>query len=64
MHQAARMGFSIHIKPSTMDEGGHWSFTRHYAEKGRITPEALLEAVKADGRAVASWPLYTHTGYI
>jgi sugar phosphate isomerase/epimerase len=39
----------IHIKQSTMNKGGHWPFTAQYNENGRITPEALLAAVKAGG---------------
>lgn len=39
----------IHIKQSTMNKGGHWPFTRQYNENGRITPEKLLEAVRAGG---------------
>jgi D-erythrulose 1-phosphate 3-epimerase len=39
----------IHIKQSTMNKGGHWPFTAQYNENGRITPEKLLEAVRAGG---------------
>ena len=39
----------IHIKQSTMNKGGHWPFTAQYNENGRITPEKLLDAVKAGG---------------
>ena len=39
----------IHIKQSTMNKGGHWPFTAQYNENGRITPEALIAAVKAGG---------------
>jgi D-erythrulose 1-phosphate 3-epimerase len=39
----------IHIKQSTMNKGGHWPFTAQYNENGRITPEALINAVKAGG---------------
>jgi sugar phosphate isomerase/epimerase len=37
----------IHIKQSTMNKGGRWPFTAQYNEHGRITPEKLLETVKA-----------------
>jgi D-erythrulose 1-phosphate 3-epimerase len=39
----------IHIKQSTMNKGGHWPFTAQYNENGRITPEKLLDAVRAGG---------------
>jgi hypothetical protein len=39
----------IHIKQSTMNKGGHWPFTAQYNKDGRITPEKLIEAVKAGG---------------
>ncbi len=39
----------IHIKQSTMNKGGHWPFTAHYNKDGRITPEALLAAIRAGG---------------
>jgi D-erythrulose 1-phosphate 3-epimerase len=39
----------IHIKQSTMNKGGHWPFTAAYNKDGRITPERLLDAVKAGG---------------
>ncbi len=39
----------IHIKQSTMNKGGHWPFTAQYNENGRITPEALIAAVRAGG---------------
>jgi hypothetical protein len=39
----------IHIKQSTMNKGGHWPFTAHYNKDGRITPEKLIDAVKAGG---------------
>jgi D-erythrulose 1-phosphate 3-epimerase len=39
----------IHIKQSTMNKGGHWPFTAQYNENGRITPDKLLEAVRAGG---------------
>ena len=39
----------IHIKHSTMNTGGHWPFTAQYNENGRITPEKLLDAVRAGG---------------
>ena len=39
----------IHIKQSTMNKGGHWPFTAQYNENGRITPEALIAAIKAGG---------------
>jgi D-erythrulose 1-phosphate 3-epimerase len=39
----------IHIKQSTMNKGGHWPFTAQYNENGRITPEKLLNAVRAGG---------------
>ncbi len=39
----------IHIKQSTMNKGGHWPFTAQYNENGRITPQALLEAVQRGG---------------
>ena len=39
----------IHIKQSTMNKGGHWPFTAQYNENGRITPEALLDAVRTGG---------------
>jgi D-erythrulose 1-phosphate 3-epimerase len=39
----------IHIKQSTMNKGGHWPFTAQYNENGRITPEKLLDAMKAGG---------------
>ncbi|MCB1431558.1 MAG: sugar phosphate isomerase/epimerase [Alphaproteobacteria bacterium] len=39
----------IHIKQSSMNKGGHWPFTAQYNADGRITPEKLLETVKAGG---------------
>jgi D-erythrulose 1-phosphate 3-epimerase len=39
----------IHIKQSTMNKGGHWPFTAQYNENGRITPVALLQAVRDGG---------------
>jgi D-erythrulose 1-phosphate 3-epimerase len=39
----------IHIKQSTMNKGGHWPFTAAYNKDGRITPEKLLDAVRAGG---------------
>ena len=39
----------IHIKQSTMNKGGHWPFTAQYNANGRITPEALIAAVRAGG---------------
>jgi D-erythrulose 1-phosphate 3-epimerase len=39
----------IHIKQSTMNKGGHWPFTAAYNKDGRITPERLLDAVRAGG---------------
>lgn len=39
----------IHIKQSSMNKGGHWPFTAKYNEDGRITPEKLLEAIRAGG---------------
>ncbi|MCA3555981.1 TIM barrel protein [Aestuariivirga sp.] len=39
----------IHIKQSTMNKGGHWPFTAQYNENGRITPDALIAAVRAGG---------------
>jgi D-erythrulose 1-phosphate 3-epimerase len=39
----------IHIKQSTMNKGGHWPFTAKYNVDGRITPEKLLEAIRAGG---------------
>jgi hypothetical protein len=39
----------IHIKQSSMNKGGHWPFTARYNEDGRITPEKLLETVRAGG---------------
>lgn len=40
----------IHIKQSLMDKGGHRPFTAEFNAKGRIHPEALLQALAA-GRA-------------
>lgn len=39
----------IHIKQSSMNKGGHWPFTAAYNSDGRITPEALIAAVRAGG---------------
>ncbi len=39
----------IHIKQSSMNKGGHWPFTAAYNRDGRITPEKLIDAVKAGG---------------
>ncbi len=39
----------IHIKQSTMNKGGHWPFTAHYNENGRITPDTLLSAIRKGG---------------
>jgi D-erythrulose 1-phosphate 3-epimerase len=39
----------IHIKQSTMNKGGHWPFTAQYNENGRITPQALIAAVREGG---------------
>ncbi len=39
----------IHIKQSSMNKGGHWPFTAAYNRDGRITPEALLAAIRAGG---------------
>jgi D-erythrulose 1-phosphate 3-epimerase len=39
----------IHIKQSTMNKGGHWPFTAQYNANGRITPQQLLDAVRAGG---------------
>ncbi|MFO1034901.1 MAG: TIM barrel protein [Hyphomicrobiales bacterium] len=39
----------IHIKQSTMNKGGHWPFTANYNKDGRITPQQLLQAVRAGG---------------
>jgi hypothetical protein len=41
----------IHIKQSLMDKGGHRPFTAEFNARGRIHPEALLEAF-AEGGAV------------
>ena len=39
----------IHIKQSSMNKGGHWPFTAQYNRDGRITPERLLETIRAGG---------------
>jgi sugar phosphate isomerase/epimerase len=39
----------IHIKQSSRNKGGHWPFTAQYNADGRITPEALLDAVRRGG---------------
>lgn len=39
----------IHIKQSSRNKGGHWPFTAQYNADGRITPEALLAAVRRGG---------------
>ena len=39
----------IHIKQSSMDKGGHHPFTAQHNKKGRIQPEALLEAIRQGG---------------
>jgi D-erythrulose 1-phosphate 3-epimerase len=39
----------IHIKQSSMNKGGHWPFTAQYNADGKITPEKLLDAVRAGG---------------
>ena len=39
----------IHIKQSSMNKGGHWPFTVQYNADGRITPDALLAAVREGG---------------
>ncbi len=39
----------IHIKQSSMNKGGHWPFTAAYNRDGRITPEALIAAVRKGG---------------
>ena len=39
----------IHVKQSTMNKGGHWPFIKQYNENGRITPQKLLDAVRAGG---------------
>ena len=41
----------IHIKQSSMNKGGHWPFTAQYNADGRITPDALLAAIRAGGGA-------------
>ena len=32
-----------------MNKGGHWPFTAHYNENGRITPDSLLSAIRKGG---------------
>jgi D-erythrulose 1-phosphate 3-epimerase len=48
-HDFATQSPIIHIKQSTMNKGGHWPFTAPYNRDGRITPEKLLEAIRAGG---------------
>jgi D-erythrulose 1-phosphate 3-epimerase len=46
----AREAPVIHIKQSSTNKGGHWPFTAEYNAQGRITPEAMLQALR-DGNS-------------
>jgi hypothetical protein len=39
----------IHVKQSSMNKGGHWPFIAKYNADGRITPQKLLDTVRAGG---------------
>jgi sugar phosphate isomerase/epimerase len=39
----------IHIKQSSANKGGHWPFTAEHNRGGRVTPEKLIETVRAGG---------------
>lgn len=49
LRKFAKQTTQVHLKQSYQDKGGHWPFTEEHNEKGRITPEKVLEALESGG---------------
>ena len=39
----------VHLKQSSMNKGGHWPFTAEHNRHGRITPQAVIDALVSGG---------------